>query len=390
VSWLFSLQWLKNWLYFNEKMAMDEIYLGLMSGTSLDAVDVVAVSFEPTLRLLGTHSLLLPVDIREDVLALTQTYDNEIERLGRIDVLLGRLFADCANQLLEKLNLSPSHITAIGSHGQTIRHRPDLEIPFTLQITDPNVIAEQTKITVVADFRRRDVAAGGQGAPLVPAFHAAILRDNTINRVILNLGGMANITVLPADSTLAVYGYDTGPANVLMDAWCQTILKQPFDKNGTWAASGRVDNELLANMLAHPFFAKSPPKSTGREDFHLDWLLKFFEGKYTNILEENTQATLLALTAQSVVDAVNQTGFATGELWLCGGGAYNQQLWQTLAKQLPSYTLHTTSEVGIAPTWVEATAFAWLAYRTIHHLSGNLPAVTGAHGERILGAIYQA
>ena len=369
---------------------MDEIYLGLMSGTSLDAIDVVAVSFEPTLRLWGTHSLLLPLDIREDVLTLTQPNDNEIERFGRVDVLLGRLFADCANQLLKKLNLSPSQITAIGSHGQTIRHRPDLETPFTLQITDPNVIAENTGITVIADFRRRDVAAGGQGAPLVPAFHAAILRDHTINRVVLNLGGMANITVLPADSTLTVYGYDTGPANVLMDAWCQTILKQPFDKNGAWAGSGRADNALLADLLAHPFFAKLPPKSTGREDFHLNWLLKIFEGKYANVLAEDIQATLLALTAQSVADAVHQAGFSEGELWLCGGGAYNKALWQLLADKLPHYSLHSTEEIGIAPTWLEACAFAWLAKQTLAGLSGNLPAVTGALGERILGGIYQA
>ena len=369
---------------------MDEIYLGLMSGTSLDAIDVVAVSFEPTLRLWGTHSLLLPANIREDVLALTQPYDNEIERLGRVDILLGRLFADCANQLLDKLNLSPSQITAIGSHGQTIRHRPDLDTPFTLQITDPNIIAEKTGITVVADFRRRDVAAGGQGAPLVPAFHAAILRNNTINRIVLNLGGMANITVLPADSSLSVYGYDTGPANVLMDAWCQIILKQAFDKNGAWAATGHVNNALLADMLAHPFFAKRPPKSTGREDFHIDWLLEFFDGAYPNVLAEDIQATLLALTAQSVVDAVNQTGFSEGELWLCGGGAYNKALWQLLATKLPHYTLHSTEEMGIAPTWLEACAFAWLAKQTLAGFSGNLPAVTGAIGQRILGGIFQA
>lgn len=379
-------------VYFKEKLAMNEIYLGLMSGTSLDAVDAVAVSFAQNgaIQLLGTHSLTLPQQLRAEILTLTQPKDNEIERLGVVDNKLGKLFAECANQLLTKLALSATDIKAIGSHGQTIRHRPYAETPFTLQITDPNMIAEQTGITVVADFRRRDVAAGGQGAPLVPAFHEALLRTSQKNRVILNLGGMANITVLPAEENQAVYGYDTGPANVLMDAWCQQKINQPFDKNGAWAATGNVNSKLLAEMLAHPFFAKTPPKSTGREDFHLDWLIDFFNCGYSNILAEDVQATLLALTAQSVADAVMQTGFTTGELWLCGGGAYNQALWQLLAKKLPHFSLHSTEEIGIAPSWIEASAFAWLAKQTLQGLSGNLPAVTGAAGKRILGGIFQA
>jgi anhydro-N-acetylmuramic acid kinase len=371
---------------------MNEIYLGLMSGTSLDAIDAVAVSFAQhgAIQLLGTHSLGLPEQLRADVLTLTQPNNNEIELLGVVDNQLGLLFAECANLLLTKLALSAADIKAIGSHGQTIRHRPYGNIPFTLQITDPNVIAEQTNITVVADFRRRDVAAGGQGAPLVPAFHEAILRNKEITRVVLNLGGMANITVLPAEQTQTVYGYDTGPANVLMDAWCQKHLQQAFDKGGSWAASGTVNTDLLAEMLAHPFFAKKPPKSTGREDFHLDWLMTLLEAGYANILAEDVQATLLALTAQSVADAVIKTDFTTGELWLCGGGAYNQALWQLLAKKLPNFSLHSTEEMGIAPSWIEASAFAWLAKQTLQGLSGNLPAVTGAAGKRILGGIFQA
>lgn len=371
---------------------MNEIYLGLMSGTSLDAVDAVAVSFDNTgsMQLLGTHSLALPSLLRSDILSLTQPANNEIERLGAIDVQIGLVFADCANQLLTKLDLAATQIKAIGSHGQTIRHRPYLQTPFTLQIGDPNVIAEKTGITVVADFRRRDIAAGGQGAPLVPAFHEAILRNANTNRVVLNLGGMANITVLPADHQQTVYGYDTGPANVLMDAWCQKNLAHAFDKNGEWAASGQVNTQLLAEMLAHPFFAKTPPKSTGREDFHLDWLLTVLGENYANMLAKDIQATLLALTAHSVADAVIKTHFITGELWLCGGGAYNQALWQQLAQLLPSFSLHSTEEVGIAPTWIEASAFAWLAKQTLQGLSGNLPAVTGATGKRILGGIFQA
>ena len=371
---------------------MNEIYLGLMSGTSLDAVDAVAVlcAQNGTIQLLGTHSLALPEQLRADILTLTQPHDNEIERLGAVDNKLGQLFAECANQLLSKLALSATDIKAIGSHGQTIRHRPYAKMPFTLQITDPNMIAEKTGITVVADFRRRDVAAGGQGAPLVPAFHEAILHTNEKNRVVLNLGGMANITILPADDNQTVYGYDTGPANVLMDAWCQKNLQQAYDKNGAWAASGKVNNNLLMEMLAHPFFAKTPPKSTGREDFHVDWLTKFLDYGYDDVLAEDVQATLLALTAQSIADAVIQTDFKTGELWLCGGGAYNQALWQLLAKKLPHFSLHSTEEIGIAPCWIEASAFAWLAKQTLQGLSGNLPAVTGAAGKRILGGIFQA
>ena len=378
--------------YFNEKLSMNKIFLGLMSGTSLDAVDGVAISFDSDekMTLLGTHSLMLNTQLRTDILALTQPNTNEIERLGQVDAQVAQLFAQCANELLSKLNISRQQVSAIGSHGQTIRHRPYLNPPFTLQIGDPNVIAEQTGITVIADFRRRDVAAGGQGAPLVPAFHEALLRSNTVNRVVLNLGGMANITVLAADTAQKVYGYDTGPANVLMDAWCQHTLQQAFDNNGEWAASGNINQSLLTAMLAHPFFAKMPPKSTGREDFHLDWLFAFLRDNYADVLAEDIQATLLALTSQSVADAVINTGFKTGELWLCGGGAYNQALWQKLSKLLPHFSLHNTADIGIAPTWIEACAFAWLAKQTISGLSGNLPAVTGAAGRRILGGIYQA
>lgn len=368
---------------------MNEIYLGLMSGTSLDAIDAVAVSFssQQSIQLLGTHSLALPKQLRDDILKLTQPNDNEIDRLGEVDIKLGLLFAQCTNELLSKLQLAACDIKALGSHGQTIRHRPYAKTPFTLQITDPNVITEHTGITVVADFRRRDIAAGGQGAPLVPAFHEAILRTSEVNRVVLNLGGMANITVLPADLTQAVYGYDTGPANVLMDAWCQQHLHQPYDKNGAWAASGQIIEPLLIQLLAHPFLKKSYPKSTGREDFHIDWLLNLLCPTFA---AQDVQATLLELTAQSVVDAITSTEFEQGELWLCGGGAYNAALWQRLAAKLPKYTLHSTNEVGIAPTWIEASAFAWLAKQTIQGFSGNLPAVTGAAGKRILGGIFRA
>lgn len=371
---------------------MADIYLGLMSGTSLDAVDAVAVLFDGQhCQLLATHSLDLPLSLRADILTLTQPSPYEIDLMGKVDVEIALLFAQCANELCTKLTSEQQQqIKAIGSHGQTIRHRPYEQTPFTLQIGDPNVIAEKTGMTVVADFRRRDVAACGQGAPLVPAFHKALLRNSSINRVVLNLGGMANITVLPSQQNALVYGYDTGPANVLMDAWCQHILQQNFDDNGRWAASGTVDSLLLNDMLAHPFFTKAAPKSTGREDFHLDWLLEFFDLKHSNVLAEDVQATLLELTATSVANEINKIGFTQGELYVCGGGAYNQYLWQSLAKKLPNYQLLSTESIGISPTWIEATAFAWLAQQTINGLTGNLPAVTGADGKRILGGIFQA
>ncbi|HNJ85469.1 MAG TPA: anhydro-N-acetylmuramic acid kinase [Agitococcus sp.] len=370
---------------------MDEIYLGLMSGTSLDAVDAVAVLFNAQgCQLLATHSVDLPLSLRADILTLTQPTPYEIDLMGKVDVEIGLLFAQCANELRDKLSLEQQQqIKAIGSHGQTIRHRPYAQTPFTLQIGDPNVIAEKTGITVVADFRRRDVAAGGQGAPLVPAFHKALLKSSSIDRVVLNLGGMANITVLPSQKDILVYGYDTGPANVLIDAWCQQHLQQNYDEDGRWAASGTVIPELLEKLLAHSFFAKAAPKSTGREDFHLAWLEDVLSN-FEHYDLADVQATLLELTTTSVANEINKIGFAQGELYLCGGGAYNPVLWQSLAKKLPNFQLFSTEKIGISPTWIEATAFAWLAQQTIKNLTGNLPAVTGASGKRILGGIFQA
>lgn len=367
----------------------DEIYLGLMSGTSLDAVDVVAINFRSRLQLLATHSEPMPHELRQQVLALTQPSAEEIDRMGAVDVELGLLFAQAANTLLAQAGIEKRQVKALGSHGQTIRHRPYASPAFTLQIADPNTIAEATGLTVVADFRRRDVAAGGQGAPLVPAFHEAILRHKHHNRIVLNLGGMANITVLPADTQQPVYGFDTGPANVLMDAWIQRVLAQPFDVDGDWAASGEVIVPLLHQLLSHPFFKRQPPKSTGREDFHLAWLEAEL-ASYDNRAAADVQATLLELTAQSIADAVIQTRLLNGELWLCGGGAYNQRLWRRLQSLLPHFSLHNTAEIGLAPTWVEASAFAWLARQTMNGLTGNIPAVTGAKGPRILGGIYPA
>ncbi|HEX5278198.1 MAG TPA: anhydro-N-acetylmuramic acid kinase [Fluviicoccus sp.] len=367
----------------------DEIYLGLMSGTSLDAIDAVAVSFANGFRIIATYSMPMPEDTRASILALTLPGSNEIDRMGEVDIQLGVLFGTCVNRLLEESGIERRLIRAIGSHGQTIRHRPGRCFPFTLQIGDPNVIAENTGITVVADFRRRDMAAGGQGAPLVPAFHQAIFRSRDRDRVILNLGGIANITLLPADLQQPVGGYDTGPANILMDAWCRRIRHIPYDLDGEWAASGNIKPGLLERMLTHPFFSQKPPKSTGREEFNIDWLDSLL-AEESDRRPEDIQATLSELTARSVADAVTAAGMNRCEMVVCGGGAYNQFLMQRLSALLPDCQINNSMDYGVAPTWIEASAFAWLARQAMLELSGNIPEVTGARGERILGGVYPA
>lgn len=373
-----------------EQLMKHGIYIGIMSGTSLDGVDLVAVSFEP-LKLHATFTIPFPEQLRNDLIALTLPADNEIERMGVADVALARLIGESINQLITSHHLDKNLIQAIGSHGQTIRHRP--ESGFSLQIGDPNLIAEITALPVVADFRRRDMAAGGQGAPLVPAFHQAIFQDQQVHRIILNLGGMANISVLPAAHPEQVFGYDTGPANILMDAWCFQETGQTFDQDGAWAATGEVNQALLDQLLSHDYFTRQFPKSTGREDFNLAWLqqqINDIEQSHRSlgqISPQDIQATLLQFTAQTVIDAVLQTELDTGELWLCGGGAYNAMLWQAIANGLPEWSLKSTLEIGLAPTWVEATAFAWLARQRINGLAGNLPTVTGAQGLRVLGTL---
>lgn len=369
---------------------MSELYVGLMSGTSMDAVDAALVDFSDGARLVLSHSLPLPAGLRSRLAALCVSGSDEIESMGRLDVELGELFARAVLDLLGKAGLPAAAVRATGSHGQTIRHRPRANPAFTLQIGDANVIAERTGITTVADFRRRDMAAGGQGAPLVPAFHAGVFASDSIDRVILNLGGIANITVLPAGRPEATYGFDTGPANTLLDAWC--LLKQgsDFDKGGAWASSGSVNAALLRQLLGHPYFAAPSPKSTGREEFNLAWLEAELRRFAAPLEAADVQATLLELTTQGVAHAVRETGLRGGELLVCGGGAFNVALWRRLEALLPTWQLRSTADFGLAPTWVEATAFAWLARQTLLGLPGNLPAVTGAAGPRILGAVHFA
>ena len=373
---------------------MTAIYIGVMTGTSMDGVDIVAASFDP-LQLHATLTLAFDPDLRDELMALTLPDDNEIDRMGKADVALAKMIGEGINTLIEQHQLDRGQIRAIGSHGQTIRHRP--EHGFTLQIGDPNIITEITKIPVVSDFRRRDMAAGGQGAPLVPAFHQALFQHESIHRVILNLGGIANVSLLPAGAPEQVSGFDTGPANILMDAWCHRYTGQPYDENGNWAGYGQPIRNLLERLQAHEFFAKEPPKSTGREDFNLDWLddqlmdWRNDELAYDELEDtpENVQATLLKLTTRAIKKAIYRSSMDTGEVYVCGGGAYNSQLLEQLRWRLRKHqwTVQSTADLGLSPTWVEATAFAWLAMRFVEYLSGNLPAVTGADGYRILGSI---
>ena len=372
---------------------MTSIYIGVMTGTSMDGVDFVAASFDP-LHIHATLTLPFDPDLRDELMALTLPDDNEIDRMGKADVALAQMIGHGINQLIAENHLDKTKIKAIGSHGQTIRHRP--EHGFTLQIGDPNIITEITQIPVISDFRRRDMAAGGQGAPLVPAFHQALFQHPTIHRVILNLGGIANVSMLPAGDEKGVYGFDTGPANILMDAWCERYTGQPYDENGNWADYGHPSRSLLDRLQSHEYFSKEPPKSTGREDFNLEWLDEQI-ADWRNDLEydeledspENVQATLMKLTTRAIKKAIYRSDMDTGEVYVCGGGAYNSHLLEQLRWRLRkhNWSVQTTSAIGLAPTWVEATAFAWLAMRFIQQLSGNLPTVTGARGDRILGTI---
>ncbi|MDE1893127.1 MAG: anhydro-N-acetylmuramic acid kinase [Xanthomonadaceae bacterium] len=366
----------------------DELYLGLISGTSVDSIDAVLVGFGGDMpRLLAHHAHPWPSSLRQRMLALAQSESAlDMDAMGRLDVEIGHQFANAALQLLADSGTPAGAVRAIGSHGQTLRHRPTGEFPFTTQLGDPSVIAERCGIDVVADFRRADVAAGGQGAPLLPALHAMLLRRPGHSRVVLNLGGIANVTILGAAGE--VRGFDTGPANGLLDAWCQRHRGEAFDRDGTFAASGQVDPALLEAMLGDSYFALPPPKSTGREHFHLEWLARQLPP--TAPSPADVQATLLELTARSVAQAIAEQAPEAGEVFACGGGVHNGALMRRLARLLAPRLLHSTAALGIDPDFLEATAFAWLARQRLLGLPGNLPEVTGARGPRVLGAVYRA
>ena len=397
----------------------DGLYIGMMSGTSLDGMDAVLCQFggeentQQPMRLLATHSQDFPPRLREVLLALCQpngvqeltpTADepnSELDWFGWASKAYAEFASDVVNTLLQQSNTDVESVLAIGCHGQTVRHRP--QMGFSLQLVDANIIAERTGISVVSDFRRRDMAVGGQGAPLVPAFHQALFATPDSTRVLLNLGGIANITVLPAnDSSVndtpvnnsSVIGYDTGPANLLLDAWTALHTDKDYDAGGTWAQSGQVVEPLLNQLIEHPFFARTYPKSTGREDFNLEWLqseLQKFDQASAHIRysSADVQATLTELTAMSASMQINMfiNAKENSSVYVCGGGALNDYLMTRLQAHLPHCTVKTTASLGLNPAWVEAVAFAWLARQTLMGETGNLPAVTGANKGVVLGQV---
>jgi anhydro-N-acetylmuramic acid kinase len=366
------------------------LFIGLMSGTSMDAVDAALVAFTgEKADLLEFYQLAYPEALRADLLPTCHPQVHlALEDCGRLSVRIGRLFAAAAQQLLHKAGLKADQITAIGSHGQTILHRPQALDPFTLQIGDPSTIASLTGITTVADFRSPDIAAGGQGAPLAPAFHEAQFRDSSVNHVVLNIGGIANITVLPADPHLPASGFDTGPGNALLDNWAQKHLGIPFDKEGQWARRGTIHQELLQGLKLDPYFELPPPKSTGRDHFNLDWLERILKRMATPPLPEDVQASLVRLTTDTIATAIGRYAPLTEEILVCGGGAYNPVLLEALREVLAPCRVDSTAHYGLPPNCIEAVAFAWLAKRRLEGRPGNLPAVTGARRPLVLGAIY--
>ncbi len=363
---------------------MPGLLIGLMSGTSLDGIDAVLADFVADApRVARSHHQPFEPALRQELLALNQPGADELERGALAANALSRAYAASVNALLDRSCVTPAAISAIGCHGQTVRHQPARG--YSIQLVNGALLAELAGIDVVCDFRSRDIAAGGQGAPLVPAFHHAVFASRHVHRVIVNIGGIANLTSLPPAG--AVTGFDCGPGNVLLDAWSARHLDQPFDVGGAWAASGRLLPELLARLSDHEYFRHAPPKSTGRETFNLEWLEQHLSG-----MEQaaDVQATLLALTACGITDAIRKFCAGAAEVYLCGGGTRNSALMKLLSARLPGKKVAATDTLGITAEFVEALAFAWLAHQALHSQPGNLPSVTGARGARILGAVYRA
>ena len=378
-------------------MARPACYIGLMSGTSVDAADAAVVQFDEhgnNPRVLATHAEAPEVSLRDDLLHLSQQVAGiSLAKFGELDQRVGEWFARAALAVMEKAGMSAEYIDAIGSHGQTVRHEPEARYPFSLQLGSPSLIAARTGCRVVADFRNSDIALGGQGAPLVPAFHRSVFARADRDRIVVNIGGIANLTVLPrraVNDSGAVTGLDTGPGNALMDAWTAAHLKHSYDADGRWAASGRVDDALLAQMMADPYLARPAPKSTGREYFNLDWLRAQIDSLSTPPIPVDVQATLCEFSARTIAQAVDDYGPGDEELLLCGGGVRNAELYRRLEQLLQPRKLCRTDDHHVDSDWVEAVAFAWLAMRTVHGLGGNVPGVTGARMPVPLGGIYQA
>ncbi|WP_137974848.1 anhydro-N-acetylmuramic acid kinase [Pseudomonas sp. F(2018)] len=360
-------------------------YLGVMSGTSLDGLDIALIQQDTRPTLLAHHYIPMPDALRAELLGLCTSGPDELARSAIAEQCWVELAAAGINALLQREGLSASDIRAIGSHGQTVRHEPARG--FTVQIGNPALLAELTGIDIVADFRRRDVAAGGQGAPLVPAFHEALFDSDEQPKAVLNVGGFSNLSLIEPGQ--AVRGFDCGPGNVLLDAWIGKVRGDAFDRDGAWAASGQPNAALLQALLSDPYFATRGPKSTGRELFNLPWLENHL-AEFPAASPADIQRTLLELTARSIVDSLQQAQQDTAELLVCGGGAHNAALMQRLQELLPSCEVASTAERGVPPDWVEAMAFAWLAHCCLERIPANRPSVSGAKGPRVLGAIYPA
>ena len=364
------------------------LFIGLISGTSMDAVDAALVAFgDRGVTTVATHTASIPEDLKRELHALAQDPTGAAIRFWNADVQLGSLFARAALELIDAAGVGTREVTAIGSHGQTVYHAPGAATPLTVQLGDPSIIAERTGIATVADFRRRDVAAGGEGAPLAPAFHRAVFAAPGVERGILNLGGIANLSVLPADPDRPLLGFDTGPANTLLDAYVRNRFGADMDRNAALASEGEVIPPLLAALLDEPYLDREPPKSTGRELFNEEWL----DARLTAHPEagpHHVLRTLCELTVETAVAAVERFAPRTQEIYLCGGGAHNPLLASRLAERAAPISVETTTRLGIHPDWVEAAAFAWLAMRTLAGDAGNAPAVTGAGRAAVLGGIY--
>jgi len=359
-----------------------------MSGTSLDGIDAALVDFKDNkIQLAGFEYLPFPTDLQSVIQRLSKPDALiSLKEYGAMDTRLGHLFADTVNTLLAKTDIPASSVKAIGSHGLTVYHAPEIKFPFSLQIGDPNVIAEHTGITTVADFRRRDIAAKGQGAPLVPAFHQAVFQHPNEHRCIVNIGGIANITVLPKHQSGEVIGFDTGPGNTLMDLWIKLHRNLSYDLSGAWAKSGKVDHDLVDLLKQDAYFHAAPPKSTGKEYFSLPWLYQYFDA--FSYKAEDIQASLCFLTAITICDAIKEHAPATERILICGGGIHNECLLEFIRQNIDC-PVESTEQYGLHPDHVEAVAFAWLARQTLNNLPGNLKEVTGAVNSVVLGGIYQ-
>ncbi|MDF1832751.1 MAG: anhydro-N-acetylmuramic acid kinase [Porticoccaceae bacterium] len=366
-----------------------ELYIGLMSGTSLDGIDSAIIEFKQNnIKLIATYSHPIPKHLKQAIKPLFLPGSDNIDALGSADQQLGVCFAQAVTTLLKQEGLTASDISAVGSHGQTVRHRPpsnETLHPFTLQIADPNIIASRTGITTVADFRRRDMALGGQAAPLVPAFHQAVFHSKIYNRAVINIGGISNLTFLPAEGN--ALGFDTGPGNRLLDDWIKQHKNRHYDDCGQWASRHTSDPQLLEQLKTHPFLHRPAPKSTGREEFNRQWLNQVLN-LFSHLSPGCVQATLLAFTAETIADALKILPGEVDEIFICGGGALNTALMALLEDLLAPVNVASTATLGISPEWVEAAAFAWLARQTLAGLPGNLPAVTGAERLTVLGGIY--